>query len=1278
MARTAPVPNIPPIPGMDPGMLVLAGNGDGGGGSGKGANGGGGKDGADGDKDKNDPNGDGKDGKCGGGGPQKCSDHQGAAAGDPVEVASGRVYTQIYVDVGWPGPLPFSFRRKYSSNLHQRDVGLGFGWTHSMAWELLVRGRKIEIWDESGGIERFDVPEAGFRERGGEDSLLNRDGADFLLLMSGILRRFEPDGTGKRYRLKSISDTRNNVIQLAYDAQGRLAEITDSVGRVLRVRSNAQGRIAALEAMTRTMGLVTFAEYRYDDHGDLVSMTNAERHTARFSYVDDHLLASHTQPGALTFHYRYDDQRRCVETWGAFDNGATPALAADAPKLLADGRTRAKGMLHTRIEFYPDGYREVIDSMAVRRFFVGSNGKMARAVAGGKVSERHYDDNGRLSRFVDQLGGVSSWTYDDIGNVVSETDAGGNTTAYVRDAQGREVEVSDSMGPIVSIRYDAWSNPTEIKYSRGDTVFYRYNSQGMPVEVIRPDGARILKEYDAHGNLLSVTQPDGSVWRWSYDELGNQISVADPSGAPELTHYDLLRRPVSRTMADGHIVRFDYSPAGDLIYVGDGKHAVRAEYDGMHLQVRRVFADGTKLEYRYNREAYLAEVVNERGETRKLRNNDEGFLIEATSFNGRQKRFKYDALNRIIAYENGLGGITKYERDAMGQIIAVSYPDGTSETFEYDLRGQLVRAANDAVVLDYERDGAGLMLKETQSSGSDVHYVERTYDALRERLATRTSVGQSSRWERNLTGRVATLALDDAHRVAFDRDVRGFETRRTLPGGGVVASEFDVSGMLTKRALYSPHGQPSVGPGPDEPEWMGARDPAAAILKAFRYDSMDPVARHDRGKGTTSYDLDARGRVVSVVRENTLLESFRHDATNNFVENGKRRVYGPGNNLLEKDDAIYQWNDDGQLIEKRVATANGSEQVTSYVWAANQMLSSVTTPDGTTVEFDYDPFARRVAKRVFRAGGDGELELVSKTRFVWDGPVIAHEIREKARANADPIVEERTYAWADDRGWAPLGHRDSRKDDTGTHTGPWIFYVGDQQETPEHLVTGDGRIVGELERSVYGKTQLVAGDVSTPIRFPGQWEDEETGLFYNRHRYYDPDAGRYISEDAAGSFPDANLFRYTTNPLRNCDLEGLHEADWDWTPKGADAPTKSGSVDSKFDKASMDAMPDASKAKLKTDADGNIDPKSKSAACGSAFAKDRTSDTEAKITRDKIPEVPPNEQGGNLNINGQLPPCPKCQKKMQGWADKNKSTVTYKWPKPNPTNTATFSPSAHP
>ncbi|QGQ70270.1 RHS repeat-associated core domain-containing protein [Halomonas sp. PA16-9] len=64
------------------------------------------------------------------------------------------------------------------------------------------------------------------------------------------------------------------------------------------------------------------------------------------------------------------------------------------------------------------------------------------------------------------------------------------------------------------------------------------------------------------------------------------------------------------------------------------------------------------------------------------------------------------------------------------------------------------------------------------------------------------------------------------------------------------------------------------------------------------------------------------------------------------------------------------------------------------------------------------------------------------------------------------------------------------------------------------------------------KTNAPCATSPKPIRLQGQWHDEESGLYYNRHRYYDPQQGRYISQDPIGLRGGTNLYGYV------CESDG--------------------------------------------------------------------------------------------------------------------------------------------
>ena len=101
--------------------------------------------------------------------------------------------------------------------------------------------------------------------------------------------------------------------------------------------------------------------------------------------------------------------------------------------------------------------------------------------------------------------------------------------------------------------------------------------------------------------------------------------------------------------------------------------------------------------------------------------------------------------------------------------------------------------------------------------------------------------------------------------------------------------------------------------------------------------------------------------------------------------------------------------------------------------------------------------------------------------------------------------------------------------------------VTDIVGTPTELVGPDGDVAGSARASLWGRT--VWTGASTPLRFPGQYHDDETGLAYNLHRYYDPETGQYASPDPLGLAPSPHPYNYVPNPTAEIDPLGLQSCD---------------------------------------------------------------------------------------------------------------------------------------
>ena len=160
----------------------------------------------------------------------------------------------------------------------------------------------------------------------------------------------------------------------------------------------------------------------------------------------------------------------------------------------------------------------------------------------------------------------------------------------------------------------------------------------------------------------------------------------------------------------------------------------------------------------------------------------------------------------------------------------------------------------------------------------------------------------------------------------------------------------------------------------------------------------------------------------------------------------------------------------------------------AYTWLPNGMLGSVTRPDGKTITFKYDALGRRIEKSF-----NGRVH-----RYLWDSNVPLHEWTEESEV-ITWLFEQDTFVPA-----AKL-----------VANGECFSIISDYLGTPLQAYDKKGNKVWEQELDIYGR-QRKRPSAFIPFKYQGQYEDAETGLYYNRFRYYDPNAGSYISRTRLG------------------------------------------------------------------------------------------------------------------------------------------------------------------
>ena len=312
-------------------------------------------------------------------------------------------------------------------------------------------------------------------------------------------------------------------------------------------------------------------------------------------------------------------------------------------------------------------------------------------------------------------------------------------------------------------------------------------------------------------------------------------------------------------------------------------------------------------------------------------------------------------------------------------------------------------------------------------------------------------------------------------------------------------------------------------------------------------------------RGPVSFEHDGLGNLTAAVYGDGEVDLRMPDRVGNLFRTGERkdRKYGPAGQLLESVSKAgttrYAYDPEGNLVKKTLP--DGSAW--TYEWNAAGMLAKVIRPDGKVVAFGYDALGRRVWKTY-----KGKT-----TRWVWDGNVPVHEwveVEEPAVSPAPERIEDSQDAGIRQRG-IDLSQRHAQGPPTpaiqhGTADGPitWVFdpesfapaarlaggeqhaIITDHLGTPTAMLDVAGRPVWSADIGIWGELRNLVGDKQAcPFRWPGQYEDEETGLYYNRFRYYDPDSGEYVTQDPIGLRGGLRSYGYVGDPLCWVDPLGL-------------------------------------------------------------------------------------------------------------------------------------------
>ena len=235
--------------------------------------------------------------------------------------------------------------------------------------------------------------------------------------------------------------------------------------------------------------------------------------------------------------------------------------------------------------------------------------------------------------------------------------------------------------------------------------------------------------------------------------------------------------------------------------------------------------------------------------------------------------------------------------------------------------------------------------------------------------------------------------------------------------------------------------------------------------------------------------------------------TYTYDKVGNRTDLGA--VLAPGNRLVKFNGDSLVYDADGNLTTR----IRAGSPIQRLYWNSLGQLVAVWTSGADSVSFGYDGAGRRVRK----------WTVTLTTRYLYDGDDLLAELD-----GAGNRVAEYTYYPGIDR---PQSVR---------RGGQMYYYAQDFPGNVVGLVNSSGTVTNQYRYTPWGATELAQEGVANSLRFGGRQYDSETGLYYNRARYYDPAVGRFISEDPLGLAAGINLYAFAGNdPANGRDPSGM-------------------------------------------------------------------------------------------------------------------------------------------
>jgi RHS repeat-associated protein len=909
----------------------------------------------------------------------------------------------------------------------------------------------------------------------------------------------------------------------AYLTEVIRAGVKDADGFTKGIRACFTYDFATGNQMTSTDGNGNVTTYEYDLLDRVTKEIEPNGCFETFSFDDINNIVEHTDRNKNQLVYYYDSLGNMTKVIEPVNNTVLAEMEYNEQEevvLEKDGNrnlkrfnydelTRLTGIvwaepsakvLAEKVVTYDEAFKDKFSNPFLKITVTEKGDKQDR------IENYYFDAQDMLikkGRIFNNKEEFAYYKFDYLDKVVEEKEFGGETSLFKYDALGRLIKETDALGNNTKYEYDLLGNLIAQTDALGKTTYFEYDSLGRKIidrEPYEKDKYSISKYYyDNADNLVKSVDPEGFVMKQHFNNRNFRTAI-------EKVH----------NSKSSNITKFEYDKEGNVTKVIEGLNnwndpeysAYSYKYDSLDRLELMADVSDRKTRYEYDGNGNLVKLID--------RNN-----VSIT--------YKYDGLDRVVQKLNSKDGnknrIT-ITFDKLGNTRKMVDPSGTTE-FDYDILGHLTKVNyTNGIRQNYTYDNADRLTGMKVAQGSINHInLKYEYDKVG-RLTKVNDTGKNYGYKYNKIGKL----------VEENNGVTGIKSEYNYYPSGNIKSlrHFDGKNLISS---YE-----------------------------YRYDMRDNQTEKVDGEGTTKYFYDPQSRIKTVLQPDTGVENYEYDDLDNIKEltEIKGTKIETTNYMYDRDSRLllqetdkgsetiqrrFTYDDNGnQLTKDEVIKRNGSTVASKsfqFGYDGFNQLRRVKDPDSRFTEYTYNGQGLRTKKDF----GD------RSTNYYYQKENIILETDQNNKVTATNI-----------RGLRLI----SRATESSLY-----YYLHNAHGDVAQLLNDKGQAVKDYRYDTFGKEDFASPQafggkrtqeiwhqeiekIDNPFRYSGEYLDEETGNYYLRARYYDPEIQRFINEDSYGVERGAawleHLYNYCGNdPINNVDPSGhiydlvdIGMASWSW------------------------------------------------------------------------------------------------------------------------------------